>query len=137
MWTRAAVGGNNTRLRLVALLPQAGSAGCKEHLSSAQHSRFGVRGFVQPSSLPKPLQGTSCLLVPLAFWLYNMEGAYLLSLCCWSVICFFLGLATLLVGTAFGKNQLDQERNSNAQSKIFALRTPRAILCHQIVSWDV
>lgn len=67
---------SSTRLRMVALLLQVGSAGCKEHLSSAQHSRFGEGGFVQPSSLPKPLHRTSCLLVPPAFWLYNMEHIF-------------------------------------------------------------
>lgn len=61
-----------------ALLPQVGSAGCKEHLSSAQHSRFGAGGFVQPSSLPKPLQRIGRLLVPPAFWLYNMEHIFCL-----------------------------------------------------------
>lgn len=68
MWTRAAVGGSNTRLRLVALLPQVGSAGCKERLSSAQHSRFGVGAFVQPSSLhPSPCRGQAASLCLLLF----------------------------------------------------------------------
>lgn len=75
-------------------------------------------------------------LPPCAFcFLALQHGAHLLPLCCWSMISFFLGLATLLVGTAFGKDQL--EWNSNAQSKIFAVRSPRAILCHRDVSWDV
>lgn len=97
-------------------------------------------GFVQPSYLQRTScrgqQRSSCLLVPPAF-LAVQHGAHLLPLCCWSVIPFFLGLATLLVGTAFGKNQPEQERNSNAQSKIFAVRNPRGVLCHQDVSWDV
>lgn len=76
--------------------------------------------FIQALAEDKLPLCASCFLV-------IQHGAHLLPLCCWSVICFFIGLATLLVGTAFGKNQPGQEWNSNAQSKTFGVRNPRAV----------
>lgn len=71
----------------------------------------------------------------LAFWLYNMEHIF----CPVLLLCdlFLPWSGNSVVGTAFGKSQLAQEQNSNAQSKIFSMRNPRAVLCHQDVSWDV
>lgn len=36
------------KAELMALLPHVGSAACREHPSSVQHSTFGADGFVQP-----------------------------------------------------------------------------------------
>ena len=75
-----------------------GSAVCREHLSSAQHSGFGAVGFIQPFIPTEAL--AEDVLPPGASWFLAVQhGAHVVPLCR-SVLCFFLGLAAL-----FGRAQ--------------------------------
>lgn len=65
---------------MVALLLQVGSAGCKEHLSSAQHSRFGVGALsslhICRGQAAEDSRGQAASFCLLLFWLYNTEPIF-------------------------------------------------------------